>query len=337
MSESIPADERGPRALKQLQARTADLCEVIPFTVEDDFHVSTKTLVAGGALLMDSFVTSLEYNRTAAHVARGFLDHYLVGLCLQGEMRFSSGRRKLTMRRGDICLIDMAQPNRTMLTQTGEGRMHLTSLALPRAMLAPKLAHPDSATATFVSGSDRRGLLLANQFAAIWQLERSDASSRAATVEAMVEVVADVVGRAPDARGDTERAERHLCLAMIKRYIEANLDTALLTADHLCSRFRISRASLYRLFEADGGLARYVQEQRLNRALKQLVSPLAQSKRLIDLAVDLQFSGDSTFIRAFRRRFGVTPGEIRELSETWFRERGNAFEPETPLHHLARR
>jgi AraC-like DNA-binding protein len=107
---------------------------------------------------------------------------------------------------------------------------------------------------------------------------------------------------------------------MIKRYIEANLDTALLTADHLCSRFRISRASLYRLFEADGGLARYVQEQRLNRALKQLVSPLAQSKRLIDLAVDLQFSGDSTFIRAFRRRFGVTPGEIRELSETWFRE-----------------
>jgi AraC-like DNA-binding protein len=310
---------------------------VIPFTAADDFHASARTLTVGNALLVDSFVTSLEYDRTAAHVARGFLDHYLVGLCLHGEMRFSSGRRGLTMRQGDVCLIDMAQPNRTVLTQTGEGRVHLTSLVLPRAMLAPKLAHPDSVTATLLSGSDRRGRLLANQFAALSKLDGPEAASQAATVEAMVEVVADSVGRTSHANGDVERAERHLYLAMIKRHIETNLDTALLTVDRLCRHFQISRSSLYRLFEDDGGLARYVQEQRLNRALKHLASPLSRGKSLINLAVDLQFSSDSTFIRAFRRRFGLTPGEIRELSESWWRERGRAPESETALYHLARR
>ncbi|WFU42251.1 hypothetical protein QA640_07195 [Bradyrhizobium sp. CB82] len=71
---------------------------------------------------------------------------------------------------------------------------------------------------------------------------------------------------------------------MIKHHIAHNLETDLLTAAELCREFRISRASLYRLFEADGGLAHYIREQRLNLAFRQLLSPAAQDNRLIDLA-----------------------------------------------------
>src|SRR5262249_59167918 len=110
-----------------------------------------------------------------------------------------------------------------------------------------------------------------------------------------------------------------------------------LAAADLCRRFHIPRASLYRLFEADGGLARYVQEQRLNRALIWLIAPEANGKRLVDIALDLQFSSDSTFVRAFRRRFGLTPGELRDLAEAWLRERGVAPEPVDLLQQLARK
>jgi AraC-like DNA-binding protein len=58
---------------------------------------------------------------------------------------------------------------------------------------------------------------------------------------------------------------------------------------------------------------------------------------LIDLAVELRFSSDSTFIRAFRRKFGVTPGELRELSDAWLRETGAVPAFDTVLHQLARR
>ena len=96
------------------------------------------------------------------------------------------------------------------------------------------------------------------------------------------------------------------------------------------------RAGLYRLFGPDGGLARYVQEQRLNRALRLLASPASRGKRLIDLAVDFRFSSDSTFVRAFRRQFGRTPGEIMELAEAWRRETDASPAPHDLFHNLAR-
>jgi AraC-like DNA-binding protein len=337
MTENISDHERGALALSQLRKATRDICDVIALTAEDDFHATTTTVLVDNALLVDSLITPVQYDRTPAHVARGALDHYQVALCLNGEMRFSSRRRELTMRPGDLCLIDMAEPNRTVLTQIGDGRVHLRSLILPRMVLDSKLAHPDSANATFFSGEGQRGHLLASEFVMLWESGSSEPASLPAMIEATAWVVAETVGPAPDSLENVERAERNLYFAVIKRHIEANLNTRSLTANHLCRRFRISRASLYRLFEADGGLARFIQEQRLNRALKQLVSPLPRSTDLISLAADLQFSSASTFIRAFRRRFGATPGEIREMAERWHDEKGTSFDTDNLLHLLARR
>jgi AraC-like DNA-binding protein len=337
MSEDLSDGEHGSLALRQLREAARDICDVIPLTAENDFHATTGTIMVDNALLVDSLITPVQYDRTPAHVARGSIDHYQVALCLNGEMTFSSGRRELTLRPGDICLIDMAEPNCTVLRQSGEDRIHLRSLVLPRPVLAPKVAHPDSANATFFSGDGHHGHLLASQFALLWESGSTEPSSLPGMIEAIAWVVAETVGPVPDSTSDVERAERHLYLAVIKRHIEANLDTGSLTPNHLCRRFRISRASLYRLFEPDGGLARFVQERRLNWALRQLVSPSWQSRDLINLATDLQFSSASTFIRAFRRRFGVTPGEIRELAEAWHREHGTFFETDNLLHQLTQR
>jgi AraC-like DNA-binding protein/mannose-6-phosphate isomerase-like protein (cupin superfamily) len=338
VSETIPADdvERGAGALKLLQAATVDICDVIPFTAEDDFHVTTVTMMTGNALLVDSLATALEYNRTPAHIARGGLDHYHIVLCLQGEMWFGSGRRELTLHPGDLCLIDMAQPNRTLLREADDDRARLMSIILPRTVMAPRLAHPDSATASFLPASHPHARLLASQFAALWQPPVPEAGSLEAAIEAMADIMAAAALGTADTAHRVERAERHLYLSMIKRHIAAGLETSL-TARDLCSRFQISRATLYRLFEDDGGLAHYVQEQRLNRALMLLISPASQDKRLIDLAVDLQFSSDSTFVRAFRQQFGLTPGEVRKLAKDWVRETGAAPTMDNLLHQLARR
>lgn len=326
---------RGAQALALLRAATVDICDVIPLGSPDDFQVTTKTRMTNSGLLVDTVSTPLEYDRTAAHIARGGLDHYHVTLCLQGQMRFVSGRRDITLRRGDVCLIDMAQPNRSWLMAEGEDRSRLTTLIVARSMLAPRLAHPDSATAIYLPASNRPARLLADRFAALWSLPDTD--NAAGLIEAMLDVVAEAAGRSADARGDVGRAERKLLLVAIKHHIDGRLDTGALTADDLGRRFGLSRASLYRLFGPDGGLARYVQDQRLNRALRLLISPSARSLRLIDLAVDFQFSGDSTFVRAFRKQFGLTPGEIRDLSEAWLRETGGVAGPDDLLHHLVQR
>nr|WP_246737231.1 helix-turn-helix domain-containing protein [Bradyrhizobium japonicum] len=315
---------------------TADICDVVPLTAEDDFHVTTVTMMTRNALLVDTRATDQEYDRTPAHVARGAMDHFQITLCVEGEMRFSSGRREVTMGPGAICLIDMAQPNRTVL-RGGGSRTRLMAIILQRAMLAPRLAHPDSATATLLPSNHPHTRLLASHYAALTLPPEPEAGSAEATIEAIADIVAAAAGGTADIAAGVERAERHLYLAMIKRRIADNLETDALTADELCRHFQISRATLYRLFEADGGLSHYVREQRLNLAFRQLISPSAEDTRLIDLAVGMRFSSDSTFIRAFRRKFGLTPGELRELADNWLRETGAVPTIDTVLHQLARR
>src|SRR5579872_107596 len=323
--------------LEPLREVISDLSDVTPRTASDDFHFSTATLATDKALLTDSFGTRLEYNRTPAHIARGGIDHYQIAFCMQGRMQFSAGRRELTMRPGDIWLVDMAEPSRTWLGQSDDQQVRVMALVLPRATLAPLLAHPDSMTASFTSGREQRAHLLADQFATLWHADAHETTNLTATIQAMTEVVAAAFGAASEVKDNAGRAERHLHLAMIKRYIEANLETGQLTADHLCGRFRISRASLYRLFESDGGLQRYVQQQRLNRALRRLIHAAPTGIRVIDLASDLQFSSESSLIRAFRRQFGLTPGEIKELSGARLRETNASPGPDNLFGQLASR
>jgi AraC-like DNA-binding protein len=57
-----------------------------------------------------------------------------------------------------------------------------------------------------------------------------------------------------------------------------------------------------------------LQNQRLNRAFLKMMKPPAVRARVIDFAFDFGFSSDSSFIRAFRHKFGLTPGEAKHLS-----------------------
>lgn len=335
MSERSTSDPgRGMSALQAMRAMTADICNVAPLGAPDEFQVSSVTTATGNGLLVESVSTTLAYDRTPAHIARGGIDHFQITLCLEGGMHFVSGRREATLGRGDVCLIDMAQPNRTILSGGGDGgATRLVSIIVPRTVMASRLAHPDSATASLLPGGGRAAQLLGSQLSAL----RDDPPSESrAAVEAMADIVAGAVGSAAEVDGAVDRADRHLVLVMIKRHIEANLETEPLTAEDLCRRFRISRAGLYRLFEPEGGLGRYVQEQRLNLALRRLAAPASRTGRLIDLALDLRFSGDSTFVRAFRRRFGLTPGEVRGLAEAWQRDTGTQPGPGDLLRHVGR-
>jgi AraC-like DNA-binding protein len=308
---------QGRRALRQLREHVSDhLCDVFTPGPQDDFSVRSKIIPVDRTPLIDARVGAVQYDRTPRHIARGGIDHYQIGLCVDGQMTYAAGRRSVTLREGDLCLMDMAQPSRTVLTAgRNSRRSRNVAITLPRSSLAPLLAAPDGASASLISGDSRHGRLLAEHFLAI--CKNGGALSLGTAVpgsDALAGLVADAVGRASDADVAVDRANRDVLLASIKRHIDANLQTEAVSVAQICRRFALSRATLYRLFEPEGGLWRYIQEQRLSRAFARLASPGAARTRIIDLAVDLQFASDTTFVRAFRRRFGITPGEVRGLS-----------------------
>jgi AraC-like DNA-binding protein len=308
---------QGRHGLQFLRDATSDhLCDVDIWNAQDDFGFRSATIPLDNGLLIDAQVSAAQYDRTPRHVARGGIDHYQITLCVDGKVTYAAGRRSVELRPGDLCLMDMAQESRTQLIPDEVSkRSNTLTLVLPRTLLAPLLATPDAASATLVARESRQGWILGEQLRALQRARGSANSGESSlTTTALAALLADAIGSARDTEPWIAQADRRLLASSIKRYIDANLQTDAVSAQNLCRRFRLSRATLYRLFEPEGGLRRYVQEQRLNRAFARLILPTSARTRTIDLAVDFQFASDSTFVRAFRRRFGLTPGEIRELS-----------------------
>jgi AraC-like DNA-binding protein len=107
---------------------------------------------------------------------------------------------------------------------------------------------------------------------------------------------------------------RRAALDSLKRLVEQHLDSPALSAEFVCARSGWSRATVYRLFEAEGGLARYIRKRHLLRAFRELTSAEPPHLRIVDLALAHQFAGEASFNRAFRRAFGIPPGKARDLA-----------------------
>ncbi|MEP1142671.1 MAG: hypothetical protein ABJH52_03055 [Henriciella sp.] len=101
---------------------------------------------------------------------------------------------------------------------------------------------------------------------------------------------------------------------LIKRHIEVNLKSPNLTASSLLCEFGVSRASLYRIFELDGGVRKYINDRRLYNAVRALSSAPVVRGQMSRVAEEWCFSSYAIFNRAVRRAYGVSPKFLFETS-----------------------
>jgi len=96
----------------------------------------------------------------------------------------------------------------------------------------------------------------------------------------------------------------------VRRAVERHLHATSLGPDTLCREVGMSRTQLYRLLNDDGGVARYIQRRRLLQAYADLSNP-ANSRSITEIADALCFPDASSFSRAFKHEFGMTPRDVR--------------------------
>jgi AraC family transcriptional regulator len=93
------------------------------------------------------------------------------------------------------------------------------------------------------------------------------------------------------------------------KYIEANMNKSFSVED-LCFESGFSRHHYSRLFHIFTGhtLIMYVKNRRLTEAAQRLVNT---NDKIIDIALDYQFSSQESFTRSFTNTFKVSPGRYR--------------------------
>jgi len=94
------------------------------------------------------------------------------------------------------------------------------------------------------------------------------------------------------------------------KYIEENLDRDIKAMD-VAQEVDFSRYHFHRIFMALVGrsVTGYIRRRRLTEAAHELIDT---GKKIIDIAFDYQFETPESFTRAFKKMYGLTPGQYRK-------------------------
>lgn len=144
------------------------------------------------------------------------------------------------------------------------------------------------------------------------ELPEAELPRLANPIQAMIAAcVAPTVATLETASGQVDLTR----LEQIRQTVRRRLGSATLNAATLCRDVGISRSQLYRLLEGEGGVIRYIQRLRLQASYAALSNP-QEMRSVARIAEAYGFYDHSTFSRAFRRDFGITPTELRIAART---------------------
>jgi AraC-like DNA-binding protein len=187
-------------------------------------------------------------------------------------------------------------------------------LAIPRAASSSLVANADDAIGRPIP-RDSPPLQLLMKYVGLIQEQRFPVTPelQIAIVAHIRDLVSLIIGEAPDAAARASsggvRAAR---LRAIRIDILANMNSADVSLAAVAARQGISASYVRKLFESEGtSFTEFVLDQRLSGAYRMLTSPRLTHRSISDIALDVGFRDLSYFNRAFRRRFGQTPSQIR--------------------------
>ena len=250
---------------------------------------------------------------TATHFVEGRDERVMLSLLTGGGVLVRHGRgrsREDTVVAGSgFNLVDCASDTRT-LSHRGHEALHLS---FPRARVAELLGyHPagDGAAFRHLPDTPLGHVLEASLAAAARHGAALDAQSAAGMMEALGRLgMAFLAQFRPKGSGDGEPSmDRHLFDAACS-YIGAHLHDQALGVERVARAVRCSRAHLYRAFARRGlSIAGHIRELRLLRSRSMLRAPC---RPLAEIAVRSGYGDLPAYGKAFRRRFGMSPGEWR--------------------------
>jgi AraC-like DNA-binding protein len=108
------------------------------------------------------------------------------------------------------------------------------------------------------------------------------------------------------------RGVRAARLHALKQDIGRHLDRLDLSVAALAQRHGCTPRLVQRLFEQEGStFTEYVLAERLGRAYQMLADPRRRAEKISTVAFDCGFADVSYFNRAFRRRYGAAPSDVR--------------------------
>jgi AraC-like DNA-binding protein len=296
---------------EQFQAWRAWFSSLLDTAVSDPdggFAARSEVWSLGGLTVSHGSAQAISSWRTQALIRRTPVDHWVLTVYKRGTVDLRARNESVIVQPGIPFVVSLADEVATVKDGYERVQFYLSRNAFAR--IASSLDHARATPLDTPEGrllADYMMLLVKN----LRDLPPDDGPRLVTAVEAMVGACL-----APSAdRVATAQVQMNVTsMERVRRAVRAHLRSPSLGPDKLCREAATSRSQLYRLLEGEGGVAHYIQRQRLSESFAMLcdVSNALPIGRIADV---LCFADASSFSRAFRREFGLSPRDVRSASQ----------------------
>lgn len=251
---------------------------------------------------------AVRVHRTREMAAEG-RQRFVLVINLEGAATYSQLGRQASVPAGSAVLLSGSEACRMERTAS-----RFLLICAPRAMLTPMLSNPDAMLMSVVPHTIEALRLLTGYV----QLLIGDSALAGSpdvhrlAVNHVHDLLAMAVGATHDAnqiaaRRGLRAARMHAIKADIGQNLRGDVRVTALSARH-----GLSPRYIRKLFEGENtSLSRFVLGERLARVYRMLADPRHAELTISGIAFAVGFGDLSTFNREFRRRFGVTPSDVR--------------------------
>ena len=270
---------------------------------DNDVHAQINACNLGETVFGVTRSESQLFERKASRVARDHMDHILVQVFLEGGGLADGDQRIIA---GDMLIIDMDQPHAMVNTD-----FENLTLVLPRELQSDLSELLAPLHGKRLSSENPMVRFTGEHMQALWKsvpdMDLLQAGGALQGTLGLLEGWLSQDGRLPQ---ENNHDVSSALGKSIRRYIERHLSDPL-SPQELATTFRISRSQIYRIFEPDEGVTRYIWERRMLRSLRMLSQPAFNHLAIGAIAFECGFSSESHFSRSFKSRFGHSPSQLR--------------------------
>ncbi len=273
----------------------------------EGFRAEIDANMFGPVMLARTQTFRQQWTRSPRIMARDGMDHYMVQLYERGQMFWETGRGAFEFPTDGLVVFDLSQE----VTARTDDFANI-SLIIPREMLEEQLKAESDQHMRVLTGKEPMVRLLRDHMVSLKNLApRMTGQQAIELAPATVGLTAACLNAALADHPDQQTGVAVAQVARIRRFIEANLSDPDLSSDWIARQVGVSRTRLYELFDRFGGVASYVRDRRLRRALLSLSDRRSRHRPIYDIALASGYTSDAAFSRAFRGRYGIAPSDVR--------------------------
>ncbi len=273
------------------------------------FHVEATLRGFPGLAVMSGVSSEFRLGRTAPLLADG-IDDFRLSLSMSGSETVAQRGREVVLDPGGAALVSIAET--CTIVRSSPGRR--IGLHIPFNVIAPLVTDVMDTVARPIP-AQIGALTLLRSYLSILNEDQALATPelRRLVVSHVYDLVVLAIGATRDAEAVAlGRGVRAARLRAIKAYINENLGSSDLSIDVTARCHGIGPRYIQRLFEHEGTtFSEFVLMQRLLRANKMLGNPNFADRTVISIALECGFGDLSYFNRCFRRRYGMSPSDVR--------------------------